>query len=191
MIARTVSAVLLFALGLGAGVLWSPIHRQTSIAADASNANFDNQVGDLTREFGEETAEFASQFKDLNIRIKRAPIDAAASPDGRFVIRLAGSDETIASDLLYPRGGNAPDALVRDYSFSCDGKTYSCAIERTLDGSKVEKIRFGVTDAKGGELSYIDTDADGRWDKMTDYTQQSPTFYRLDGLSWKELEPTE
>ncbi len=138
--------------------------------------------------YGEEAAEFVKQFEDMTVRIKQCPIDACASPDGRFVIRLFGSEETIASDLRSPDTGGTVKDLVRHYSFSCGGQTYSCDFGRNIDNTKMTNVLFHFTDAKGGELTYVDSDADGRWDGLSDHTREPPTFYERDGLRWKERE---
>jgi hypothetical protein len=195
-IARLACATVLFASGLGVGVLWSP--RGGALQTRDSHAVSDVQsesdvrseqakfVARIKEMYGDELAEFASQFEDMTIRIKKYPIDAWASPDGRFVIRLFGSDETIVSELRYPARKGGATELLRHYSFSCDHQTYSCDFVRTTGDSKMTEVQFHRSDAKGGELSYVDLDADGRWDRFNDYTRKPPTFYHRDGLFWKE-----
>lgn len=179
---------ILFVFGLGLGVLWSPLERsQTPDNRARSDVRLENEkfVARMREMYGEETAEFVKQFEDMTVRIKQYPIDAWASPDGRFVIRLFGSDETIASDLRYPDTGGTVK-LVRHYSFSSGAQTYSCDFIRNIDNAKMTRVHFGVTDGKGGDLTYMDSDADGRWDRLFDCTREPPTFYERDGLRWKE-----
>ena len=191
-IGRLAYPLVLFISGLGVGVLWSPRGGSSQIMRDnlavsdvqSENEKYLEKIGEMC---GKEAAEFVEQSKDMTIRIKKYPIDAWASPDGRFVIRLFGSNETIASELRYPgRKDAATDSLVRHYSFSCGGQTYSCDFGRSIDGSKITDVQFHFTDAKGGELSYVDSDADGRWDRFIDYAHEPPRFYYRDGLCWKE-----
>ena len=190
-IARLAYAVVFFVSGLGVGMLWSPLGGSSQMPPDSravSDVQAENEeyVAQMREMYGEEAAEFVRQFEDMSIRIKEYPIDAWASPDGRFVIRVFGSDETIASDLRYPETGGTVKELVRHYSFSCGDQTYSCDFGRTIEDSKLIEVQFRLTDAKGGELVYEDSDADGRWDRFIDYTQESPISYHRDGLCWKE-----
>jgi hypothetical protein len=138
--------------------------------------------------YGEEVAVFVKQFEDMTIRTNTYPIKVCASPDGRFVISPFGIDETIASDLRSPDIGGTVTELVRHYSFSCGGQTYSCDFGRNIDNSKMTTVLFRFTDAKGGELTYLDSDADGRWDGLSDRTREPPIVYERDGLRWKERE---
>ena len=190
-ITKMTCAVVFFVSGLGVGILWSPfggisqMPPNSSAVSDVQSEN-EKYVAKMREMYGEETAEFVRQFKDMTIRIKKNPIDACASPDGRFVIRLFGSDETIASDLRYPDTGETVKELVRHYTFSNGGRTYSCDFGRSINDSKMTKVQFHFTDDRGNEFSYIDDDADGRWDRFTDFTQKPPTFYERDGLNWKE-----
>ena len=187
----SISSLICFLFGLGLGALWSPPERPSAPDKRAprgvrvENREFVERIGEL---YGEETAEFVKQFEDMTIRINEPPIDACASPDGRFVIRLFGSDETIASDLFYPDTARPIKAIVRHYSFSSAGKTYSCDIGRNRDNSRVTNVIFSFTDADGGELVYADRDADGRWDSFTDSTRDPSVIYDRDGLCWKKRE---
>jgi hypothetical protein len=191
---RRISAycALTFLLGLGGGVLWSPLASSGPVSQDArgpsaiarENEKCVQQMGAM---YGKEAARFAKQFEGLTIHIKEYPLDAAASPDGRFVIRLFGTDETIASELYYPvAGANGVNELVRDYSFSWRDRTYSCYFARSADNSAMNGISFSCTDGKGGELSYLDTDADGRWDTFVDRTNASTKVFVRQGLRWKQ-----
>ena len=38
------------------------------------------------------------------------------------------------------------------------------------------------------DLLYVDSDADGRWDRFIDRTQEPHKIYESDGLYWKERE---
>jgi hypothetical protein len=186
---RWVYAVVLFLSGLGVGVLWCPCRGSQrtpdSRVPSYAQPEYEKYVEEMRGTFGEETADFLSQFKELTIHIKKYPIEAWASPDGRFVIRLAGSGELIASELRDPMRKGTTE-LVRHYSFSCGDKTYSCDFARNNKGSRMTNVQFHFVDAKGGGLSYVDNNADGRWDWFTDETHKPPTFYVRDGLCWKE-----
>ncbi len=188
-ITRLAYSIFFFALGLAAGVLWNPRSGSTqapdNCAVSQSKCEHEKTVAKMTEIYGKETAEFLRQSEDLTIRIKKNPINAGFSSDGRFVIRLFGSDESIASELLYPHGKGKAE-LVRHYSFSCGDKKYSCDFGRSDKDSRVTNVVFNITDVKGGELSYFDSDGDGRWDKFDDLTHQPPRFYKRDGLCWEE-----
>lgn len=190
-IRRFAYPMVFFVSGLGAGALWNPIchtlQKQSNSRA-VSDVQSENQkfVAEMRETYGVEMAEYVKQFEDMTIRVKEDPLDAWASPDGRFVIRLFGSDETIASDLGYPDIGGAVNELVRHYSFSCGKQTYSCGFGRSIKDSKMTNVQFHFSDAKGGELVYVDDDADGRWDRFVDYTQEPSRAYVRDGLCWKE-----
>jgi hypothetical protein len=192
-ISRAFCAVVCLAAGLGVGVLWSPLpHPWRKPLTSRDLAEKKRAVGgrklaaETLKAFGDdkEVGEFANQFKDLTIRIFQDPINAAASPDGRFVIRLFGEGDAIASDLRYPINGTVQ--LVRNYHFSSGGHNYSVDLQRGAEDSKVTWISFSMTDNKGRGLTYVDSDGDGSWDRLTDETHESPTFYRRDGLCWKE-----
>ncbi len=191
-IARLACPLVFFASGLAVGVLWSPLGRSSQAPPDSravSDARSENAkfLAKMKEIGGPAMAEFARQFEDMTIRIKKNPIDAWASPDGRFVIRLFGSDETIASDLRYPEMDGAVKELVRHYSFSAAGQTWSVDFGRAIKDPKTTNVVFGMTDAKGNQkFSYVDLDADGRWDRFTDYTQEPPKTYVMAGLCWKE-----
>lgn len=178
-------------LGLAAGILWNPIGGTLQMRSNGravSDVQSQNQklVAEMKENYGVEMAEFTKQFEDMTIRIKKNPIDAWASPDGRFVIRLFGSDEWMASDLWYPDEGGATNELVRHYSFSCGKQSYSCDFGRNVKNPEATEVHFSVTDSKGGQLVYMDDDGDGHWDRFVDYTQESPKAYVRDGLYWKE-----
>jgi hypothetical protein len=184
--------VVLFVSGLGVGLLWNHLERPHTgdgpNVADIKSAN-EKFVRQMRKMYGEETAEFVKQFEDMTIRTNTHPIKAFAAPDGRFVIRLSRSDETIASDLRYPEKGGIAKELVRHYGFSCNGSTYSCDFGRRIEDSKMTNVLFSVLDAEGNStFSYVDSDADGRWDWFCDYTQEPPKSYDRDGLCWKERE---
>lgn len=189
--ARSLYPLVFFVSGLGFGVFWSPLERPN--AADSrdlsdvrsENDEFVERMGEL---YGEETAEFVRQFEDMTIRIHEFPIDACASPDGRFVIRLFESNETIASDLRHPDTEGTVKQLVRHYSFSSGGQTYTCDFVRNIDTLKVTRVHFSFTDAEGRGLTYMDSDGDGRWDGLSDRTREPPVFYERDGLRWRERE---
>ena len=187
MIGKLTCGILLFLGGLCVGMLWKPLNNNTAPNNLASNNKIDKLSAAARKEFGEETGRFVDQFKDLSIRIKQYPFNANASSDGRFVIRLGDRDDTIASELIYPGGNKIPDELVRHYSFSCNGKTFSCDFGRSLDGSTLTNVQFHFEDETGHELSYTDSNADGYWDRYTDISRPSPPkFYRTNGLSWEE-----
>ncbi|MDZ7620793.1 MAG: hypothetical protein U1E05_27640 [Patescibacteria group bacterium] len=136
----------------------------------------------------EGVAEFVRQADEFTIRLKEGPLDAWAAPDGRFVIRLAGSEETIASELQVPDEDGGINEIVRHYSFSHGDRTYSCNFGRDIKGSGLPAVQFHITSTEGWELSYVDSDGDGRWDRFMDSTSGTPQFHRRDGLSWKELD---
>ena len=104
---------------------------------------------------------FAEQAKDMTIRIKKYPIDAGASPDGRFIIRMFGNTDTMASELLYPGEDGASRELVRHYSFSCGDQTYSCDFGRSVEDGKMTSILFSCVVNGDTTVSYLDLD--GRW----------------------------
>ncbi|MBI3462978.1 MAG: hypothetical protein HY000_07935 [Planctomycetes bacterium] len=182
---------ILLAAGLTVGVLWSPfagsaqVPRSSPSDPDARPAT-DEDVAQAKALFGPETAEFVRQFKDMTIHIRQFPIDVLAAPDGRFVIRHFATGEIIASELHAPDEGGAIKELVRHYDLSCGGRTFSCDFGHTKDGSKMTNVLFSAEDANGDRLSYIDSDADGRWDSFSDHTQDPPRLYERDGLSWRE-----
>lgn len=191
-----ISSLICFLSGLGLGALWSPPERPSAPDKRAprrvrvEDREFVERIGEL---YGEETADFVKQFEDMTIRINEPPIDACASPDGRFVIRLFGSDETIASELWHPDRARSAKQLNRHYSFSAGERTYACDIIH-IDNGKVTDVLFSVTDASGAELVYVDRDGDGRWDSFTDSTRDPSVIYERDGLCWEEREkdlPTE
>ncbi len=190
---RAMYTVVCLASGLGVGVLWSPLPHpwrkpltSRELAEKRRAAESRKLAAQMLKAFGDvkELGEFANQFKDLTIRIFQDPIDAAASPDGRFVIRLFGDDDDIASDLRSSINGGT--RLVRNYHFSSGGQNYSVDLERAVGDSKVTWISFSMKDNQGRGLTYVDSDGDGRWDRLTDETHESPFFYRRDGLCWKE-----
>lgn len=195
-VVRLVYPVVFFLSGLSTGV-WLTAHSGCSQMPEkqgdargsraAAETQFEKHLEKVGSEFGKEAGEFARQFKNLTIRIKKNPIDAAASPDGRFVIRMFGSNETIASDLRYPDKEGSGGELVRQYSFSSGGRTYLCDFARTTDGSRIIEVQFHIIDQKGGELVYVDSHGDGRWDRFTDYSRSPPKTYVRDGFCWKEI----
>ncbi len=191
-IARLAYAAVFFVSGLGVGVLWSPLGGSSRMPPDrraVSDVQSENEkyVAHMREMYGEETADFVRQFEEMTIRIEEYPIDACASPDGRFVIRLFGSDETIASELRYPAGPGGVTELNRHYSFSHGDLAYRCDFGRSIEDSKMTNVIFGVTDRKGDvKFSYVDNDADGLWDKFADHTQEPSKIYVRDGLCWKE-----
>ncbi len=187
--ARSMYPFVIFVTGLAVGVLWSPLERprtfdgRTFSDVQSENRKFVAQTREM---YGEDAAQFAKQFENMTIRIKKPPLDAYASPDGRFDIRLFGSDETIASDLYHPDSGSVVKLLNRHYSFSCDGQTYSCDFYRSASDSRMIRIVFNFSDGKGGELLYMDSNADGRWDLFADRSWEPSKVYERDGLCWKE-----
>lgn len=187
-VSRLAYAVVFFVLGLGVGVLWSPLGNRAVSHIQAEN---DKYVAQMREMFGDGAAEFARQFEDMTIRINEFPIDAHASPDGRFVIRLFGSDETIASEVRDPdSAGGVMKWLVRTYSFSHGDRTYSCNFVRDIDDSEMKSVTFHITDSNGTDLTYKDNDADGRWDGFSDCIQDTSKNYVRDGLCWKKCEKT-
>jgi hypothetical protein len=152
-----------------------------------SNAELSKYVAELRQKVGEEAAQFEEQFKDMTIRMNEYPLLVSAAPDGRFVINAFGNGETIASDLFSPDKGGAINELVRHYSFSCDKQTYSCDFGRSVKDPKITEVQFHFTDAKGSELVYVDSDGDGRWDRLTDLTQTPPQSYVARGLCWESV----
>ncbi len=190
-VTRLACATVLFLSGLGVGAFWCPFRsspqKVDSGAVSDPQPEREKFVAKMKEIYGEECGEFVRQFEDMTIRLNKYPIVVSASPDGRFVIRLFGSGELIASDLRCPERGGTLKELVRHYSFSCNGRTYSCDFGRSIEGPKVVNVVFAVTDAKGNpEFSYVDTHGDGRWDRFADYTHKPATFYERDGLCWKE-----
>lgn len=189
--ARLALAGVLVLSGLGIGVLWSPLAGSSRVPPNvhdvfAAKSEHEKYVAKMRQLYGVETGVFLKQFEDMNIHVNKYPVDAWASPDGRFVIRVFGNEQTIASDLYYPdRGGEVKD-VVREYSFSSGGHTFTCSFARSIKDPKVTEVQFRRIDAKGRESVYVDFDADGRWDKFVDYTQDPPISYRRDGLCWKE-----
>jgi hypothetical protein len=187
-VARFVYPAVFFVSGLGVGVLWSPIerpHTPDRRALADEQAEIEKLVAQAREAYGEEVAEFVRQCEDMTTRTKGYPINAWASPDGRFVVSLFENHEIIASELRNLSIG-PPKELVRQYSFSCNGRSWSCDFGRTIEDSKMTNVYFSFTDAKGGSLSYVDDDADGRWDRLIDETGERPAYYHRDGLCWKE-----
>lgn len=173
---------------LGLGVSWSVFEFPDIVSSRAiPGAELANRryVARMKEMFGQETAEFVEQFEEMSIRINEYPVNACASPDGRFVIRLFGAEEAIASDLCYPDTEGNMNELVRHYSFSCNGMTYSCDLGRSAEDGKMTSVLFSVADAQGHYLSYLDSDADGRWDGFSDHTRKPPRVYPREGLTWK------
>jgi hypothetical protein len=168
-VARFAYSMVIFVVGLGVGDMQS------------ENRKFVTQMRET---YGKETAEFAEQFEDLTIRFKEYPVDVCAAPDGRFVIRLLGSDETIASDLLYPDRGGVK-SLVRHYFFSNGGESYSCDFGRSIEDSKISSVVFDVAFKGRTKFVYLDSDGDCLWDRFTDLTQEPPRTYIREGLGWK------
>ena len=194
-LARWVYPMVFFVLGLGVGVLRSPVGGPSQIPEErqdthhsraVSDAQFEKRMAKVGKEFGEEMEDFARQFKDMAIQIKKYPIDAQASPDGRFAIRLFGSDETTASDLRQV-GMAGVKELVRHYSFSCGDVVYSCDFARRIEDSKMTNVVFSVYVKGEPKFSYVDRNADGLWDRFTDYTQEPAVTYVRDGLCWKRI----
>ena len=194
---KLVYIVVLFASGVVVGALWSPLgdslkvsnggYANSNVPADCDEylAKLKKDYGDT---FGDELVEFVKQCEDMTIRINQYPINAWASPDGRFIIRLFGSNDTTASDLYYPDiKKDAPKEWVRYYSFSCGDQVFSCDFGRNIAESKMTNIQFRITNSKLGDIfTYLDDDADGRWDRFIDYTQDTPVYYHRDGLCWKK-----
>jgi hypothetical protein len=185
-IKRALIAAGFFVTGVAAGVLWSSLRAPTDDNVSSASGQNEQNVAKVREVFGEGAAKFVKQFEDLTIRIKKGPIDAQASPDGRFVIRLAGDNETIASELQFPDDTGPVNEVARHYAFSSGNRTYSCDFVRKIGDSSMPNVLFSITDADGRGLSYVDSDGDGRWDRFTDSTAESPRFYRRDGLCWKE-----
>lgn len=189
-IARLAYPVVFFVSGLVVGVLWSPLGRSSQAPPDSravSDEQFEKRMAEVKKEFGEETEYFLRQSKDMTIRIKEYPIDAWASPDGRFVIRLFGSDETIASDLRQVEGTGGVKALNRYYFFSCGDLAYRCNFTRDIEDSKMYNVVFAVEVKGETKFSYVDRDADGLWDWFTDHTQEPSRTYVREGLCWKRF----
>jgi hypothetical protein len=192
--------VALFVAGLSVGALWSPLSgfwqipeegRDTQRSRAVSDAQLDKRIAEWREQLGEEVGRFAEQAKDMTIRIKKYPIDAGASPDGRFIIHVFGNAETMASDLLYPGKGDTLTELVRHYSFSCGDQTYSCDFGRSVEDGKMTSILFSCEVKGETTVTYLDLDGDGRWDRFTDYTETPPNgyskTYEREGLCWKRL----
>jgi len=193
-IVRLAFSVFVFLCGLGIGALWSPMERlQTPAGRVTADARAENArlVARAREMYGEEAAEFTKQFADMTIRIKKNPIDAWASPNGRFEIRLFGSDEITASDLLYPERGNQK-SLVRDYFFSNGDKHYSCSFARSVEDAKMKSVLFDFAVKEETKFIYLDSDGDSLWDRFTDLTQEPPKTYVREGPGWKwKLLPTD
>lgn len=190
-LAKLSYGVLLFALGLVVGALWNAQGRSSSVPRhgvvdSAARADGDECLSKVGETLGEGTARFVKQFEEMNTHIKQYPIDAWSSMDGRFVIRLFGKNETIASDLHHPDDVGPVKQLVRHYSFSCAGRSYSCDFGRSIVDAKTTEVQFHFSDDKGGELTYADSDGDGQWDRFIDHTHKPPVFYDRDGLCWKQ-----
>lgn len=154
--AAWVTHAIVLVVGLGVGIIWSPIHRPRK----ASNRGLSKQekedrelVSEMIKAGGEETARFAKQFADMKCLINEYPLQACTSPDGRFVIRLLNSDGTIhseiASDLEYPDNGCAVNELNRHYFFSSGGRTYSLDIGRRVEDSPPTNVLFTFSNDKG------------------------------------------
>ncbi len=193
-IAKLVYPVVFFLSGLTVGVLWNPLERQhtpdSRAVSDVKSAN-EKYVAKMREMFGDETAEFVRQFEDMTIRVHKYPIDAWASPDGRFFIHLFGKAKTIASDLRQVEGRGGVKVLNRHYFFSCGDLAYRCDFARSVEDSKMYNVVFAVEVKGETKFSYVDLDADGLWDRFTDYTQEpSETYsgtYVRDGLCWKRI----
>lgn len=182
--------VALFLAGVGAGVLWSPIQRGSS-AGQVAETDFDRLAAEAEEQYGKEVGEFITQFKDLRPVMKREPFLIGASTDGRFVIRTLPNNQLVASELRYPMGKGDSGHLVRHYELKCEGKNWYCAFARSADGTKVLQIHYGVKDDLGHGLTYVDSDADGKWDRLIEETPQGSKFYRRDGMLWRESAPKE
>ena len=195
-IARLAYPGVFFVSGLVVGVLWSPLGNSSQISEKRQDAlhgravsdeQFEKRMARVRKEFGDETEYFLRQFKDMTIRIKEYPIDAEASPDGRFAIRLFGSDKTIASDLRQIEGRGGVKALNRYYFFSCGDLAYSCNFTRDIEDSEMYNVVFAVEGKGETKFSYVDRDADGLWDWFTDHTQEPSRTYVREGLCWKRF----
>jgi len=186
-IARLAYISVIFLIGLGVGVVWSPIARlrahdhRTPSSLQSEDKEYLAKVTELC---GKEAGEFASQFEDLTIRIKKGPFYAWASKDGRFTISLHRTHEIIASELTYP--GKGGEGLVRYYSYcSKSGGEYNCSFERSVDDSNMKSILFDFSNKEKTRFVYLDSDGDGLWDRFTDSIHKPPTTYIREGLGWK------
>ncbi|GAB6188001.1 hypothetical protein [Thermopirellula anaerolimosa] len=182
--------VALFLAGVGLGVLWSPMHRGSS-KGEVAKTDFSHLVAEAEEQYGKEVAEFVAQFKDLHIVMKREPFLIGASTDGRFVIRSLPNNDLVVSELRYPMGKGELDHVVRNYELLCQGKKWFCTFARSADGTKLLEIHYGFRDNLGHGLTYVDSDADGKWDRLIEETPQGFTFYRWDGMLWRESTPKE
>lgn len=191
--AAWVTHMVVLLVGLGVGILWSPLHWPQK----ASNRGLSKQqkedrdlVSEMIKAGGEETDRFVKQFADMKYLTNEYPLQACASPDGRFVIRLLNSDgeiaSEIASDLEYPDSGGAVTELNRHYFFSSDGRTYSLDIGRRVEDSTPTNVLFTFSNDKGHTCVYLDKDADGRWDSFKNSDNNSVRIYEREGLCWKE-----
>ena len=199
-VAKLAWPAVIFVSGLSVGALWTPLSafwqipkegQDTQRSHAVSDAQFDKRIAEWTEQVGEEVGSFAEQAKDMTIRVKQYPIDAGASPDGRFIIRVFGTAETMASDLLYPGKSDTVTELVRHYSFSCGDQAYSCDFGRSVEDGKMTSILFSCVVNGETTVSYVDLDGDGRWDRFTDYTEMPPNGYSKtyvrEGLCWERL----
>jgi hypothetical protein len=180
----------LFVAGLSIGALWSPRGDSSQTPREnqtISDAQLDKRIAEWKKQIGEEVGEFVEQAKDMTIRVKKYPIDAGASPDGRFIIRVFGNAETMASDLLYPDERGTLKELVRHYSFSCGDQTFGCDFGRSVEDGKMTSILFSCQVKGETTVAYVDLDGDGRWDRFTDYTEMPSRTYEREGLCWKRL----
>lgn len=113
-VTRLACATVLFLSGLGVGAFWCPFRsspqKVDSGAVSDPQPEREKFVAKMKEIYGEECGEFVRQFEDMTIRLNKYPIVVSASPDGRFVIRLFGSGELIASDL-HAQKGEAPEGV--------------------------------------------------------------------------------
>lgn len=195
-IGRVLSYVCIFFAGAILGVVWTGLAMsrvQPDRATSGKDSTGQSPRQHMTQLYGEEMSQFASQFDEMTTHVQEYPFNASASPDGRFVIRLFGSEESMASDLRCPDGEGVGTELNRHYYFACGGRTYAVDFGRTEDDSRVTRVQFSCTDGTGSELSYADLDADGRWDVFIHGSDGAKRIYDRDGLSWKarvEAPPT-
>jgi hypothetical protein len=197
-ITRLTYSAVIFVTGLGVGAFWSPFGARPQLPANhqgttgphvASDAQVEELPSELRKRIDAEVEDFAGQFKDMNIRIEKYPLDAWASQDGRFVIHLLKSNEMIASELrqIGPRGVTVMD---RHYEYSCGDIAYHCDFARHIEGSNMYSVLFGVEFKGKTKVVYLDSDGDGLWDRITDFTQEHPKTYVREGSgwNWKEMD---
>lgn len=150
------------------------------------NSAFNDYIDEL-RDEDEQIRKFVDQFSELDVPIETLHIVGEESDDGRFVLRLQKSGQIIASDLVYP---TAKDLMERNrhYSYSNNGKEYTCDFAREIGKSDSVSVLYSVGQANGlSQYIYLDSDGDGLWDRFTDNTIKPPQTYKREQLEWKPL----